>query len=299
MHASDMGIMTESLNNTSWLPNNRKPLVLGLLLIICIAVTFLAEFHLHVDIVYTHIFYILIIITGVWYEKKALYAALFLGLIHVSTDYALKGYFSIAPLIRSAIFFIVAYTVGSLAVHRRKSESQRITIEQQDILMKEIQHRVKNNLNILSSLLSIEGENMIDPGARKVFLDAQSRINSMAYIYERSYNSDDMNSVNLGKYIRDLTESIYGTLSINPDDIIVTAKLSEATIDSKRAVSLGLIINELITNSMKYAYPGGGGEILIGLENDGKFITLTVSDRGSGLPRDSMPKQRIPWVSGW
>jgi PAS domain S-box-containing protein len=160
-------------------------------------------------------------------------------------------------------------------------------LDQEEILMKELQHRVKNNLNVILSLLSLESARLTDDNSKRVFKAAQSRIHSMSAIYEQLYRSTDLGSVELREYIRNLAESIFASYALNTEAITLHTDLAKTKLDLRRAVPLGLIVNELITNALKYAYPSGDkGEIRVGLENDGTRVVLTVSDAGVGFPKE-------------
>jgi PAS domain S-box-containing protein len=174
---------------------------------------------------------------------------------------------------------------------RLAEESLRQLVEQKEILMKELQHRVKNSLAVVSSLLGLEMAELSDAGAKKAFADARSRIRSVASIYERLYLSGKLDRVDLGVYIRDLSESLFKTYAPESGKIRLRAGFDDISLDTKRAVPLGLIVNELITNALKYAYPeGAAGEIRVELRKSGETVTLDVGDDGAGLPEGFEPK---------
>ncbi len=174
---------------------------------------------------------------------------------------------------------------------RRKAEAElRAMVQRQEILMQELKHRVKNNLNIVSSLLRLEMPGITDPGAIKVLADAESRIRSIAMIYERLYLAPSMEGVELGAYIQELSQNIINLYTSNHSHITLRMELSKVELATERAVALGLILNELIMNVLKYAYPGGArGELRITLANDAGSIRLRVEDDGVGLPASFSP----------
>ena len=189
---------------------------------------------------------------------------------------------------------------------RRKAEAElRSMIQRQETLMQELKHRVKNNLNIVSSLLRLELPNITDPGAIKVLADAESRIRSIAMIYERLYLAPSLSGVELGAYIQELSKSIMDIYTDHDDRIRLRMELANVELSTERAVPLGLILNELITNVLKYAYPGDSrGELRILLTNDSGSIRLSVEDDGVGLPTgfspsttDSMGTQLVVMLS--
>ncbi len=174
---------------------------------------------------------------------------------------------------------------------RRKAEGElRAMVQRQEILMQELRHRVKNNLNIVSSLLRLEQPNITDPKAIKVLADAESRIRSIAMIYERLYLAPSLQGVELSAYIQELSQNIIDLYTNNHGRITLRMELSKVELATERAVPLGLILNELITNVLKYAYPRDAtGELRITLANDSGSIRLRVADDGVGLPEDFSP----------
>lgn len=174
---------------------------------------------------------------------------------------------------------------------RRKAEAElRSMVRRQEILMQELKHRVKNNLNIVSSLLRLELPNITDPGAIKVLADAESRIRSIAMIYERLYLAPSLEGVELGAYIQELSQNVMDVYTSNQARITLRMDLATVELPTERAVPLGLILNELITNVLKYAYPGNAkGELRIKLTNDSSSIRLHIEDDGVGLPANFSP----------
>lgn len=159
------------------------------------------------------------------------------------------------------------------------------SLEEKDVLLKELQHRVKNTLAIISGLLNLESFKVENEVAKQSFLNAQSRIMSMSKVYENLYQSEDLESVDLRKYIEDLVFSLHDIFVLNPTKIRFDVKLDNIRLDLKRTLPLGLILNELLTNALKYAYPNEkGGEIRIHLSRSNENIILSVGDDGEGLP---------------
>jgi PAS domain S-box-containing protein len=167
------------------------------------------------------------------------------------------------------------------------------SLEEKEILLKELQHRVKNSLAIVSGLLSMEAFKVKDEGAKKSFLSAQARITSMSKVYESLYQSRDLETVQLGNYIQSLVHSMSDIFVMNQEKIRFDLKTETVQLDLKRALPLGLILNELLTNALKYAYPGDrSGVIRIDLSNQEGNISLLISDDGEGLPEGvSIEKQ--------
>lgn len=182
-------------------------------------------------------------------------------------------------------------SINDITERKRAEEALRDSVKQKEVLMKELQHRVKNSLAVVSGLLGLGLETLTDERAKGIFAETRSRIRSVASLYEQLYGTDDPVNVDLGRYIRKLAESIFKTYVPGTSGIRLKTALSEVRLDTKRAVPLGLILNELVTNSLKYAYPGEAtGEVRIDLVRSGDTVTLGVSDDGPGLPEKFDPK---------
>lgn len=180
----------------------------------------------------------------------------------------------------------------NITVRRVAEDRLKKSFQEKDILLKELQHRVKNNLNVIYSLLGFEMDRLTDPEAREIFNNARSRILSMSSIYERLYQQADIERLELGQYIREFSESLFEMYVIDAGKYRFSTRVADITLDLKRSVPLGLILNELISNALKYAYPaGGGGEIRIELDLRGDTVRLAVSDDGRGLPEGVDPKK--------
>jgi len=171
---------------------------------------------------------------------------------------------------------------------RKKSEKLiQDSLHEKETLLREIHHRIKNNMQIISSLLMLQSENIIDQKYLDIFNDSNNRILSMALIHEKLYQSENLAQINIHEYINDLASNLmgsYGTkgnaeLEINVDNI---------PLNIDYAIPCGLILNELITNSLKYAFPKDGhGKIKIVFQKmDGNMIHFSVSDDGIGIPGD-------------
>lgn len=169
-----------------------------------------------------------------------------------------------------------------------KSEKDlKLALKEKEILIKEIHHRVKNNLMVISSLLNIQSKFIKDKAALSVFRESQKRANSMAMIHERLYRSNDLKKIEFGDYIYSLSTDLFHTYVLDPSRVKLKLNVEKVMVDINTSVPLGLIVNELITNSMKYAFPDGeSGEISISFHQvDDKYI-LEVKDNGIGIPKD-------------
>jgi len=155
-----------------------------------------------------------------------------------------------------------------------------------DVLLKEVHHRVKNNLQTISSLLNMQADLLPDPAAGQALRDAQRRVHSMALIHEQMYGDKDMGDVDFGEYIRRLAQDLIESFGAAAARVRLRFALEPVSLAMDQMIPCGLILNELITNSLKYAFPGErAGEILVSLRcHNGGTVTMAVADNGVGLP---------------
>jgi two-component sensor histidine kinase len=193
--------------------------------------------------------------------------------------------------------FLSRLSLGNLRLARAMAERRRAeellskSLEEKETLLKELQHRVKNSLGIVASLLSLNMADLRDDDSRRLFQEAVNRITSISMIYEELSGSSRIDQVDLGAYIRKLVALLSETYAAGARRVRVISESDAIPCSLKRAVSLGLILNELLTNALKYAYPPeDAGEIRIGLGRVDRSLELRVSDDGTGLPEGFDPK---------
>ena len=165
------------------------------------------------------------------------------------------------------------------------------SLKEKEVLLKEIHHRVKNNLTVISSLLNLQSRYIKDKDDLKMFQESQSRAKSMALIHQRLYDSSDLERINFGDYIRSLANDMFQTYLLDPKQIKLEMDVEDVMLDIDTTIPLGLILNELLTNSMKYAFPEDGlydttGIIRVKLFKMDENYSLIVEDNGMGLPID-------------
>lgn len=171
----------------------------------------------------------------------------------------------------------------------RVQEELQASLKEKEVLLRELHHRVKNNLQVISSLLDLQSEDIKDPLARDIFLEAQNRIRSIAHIHEQLYQSSNLAELDVHAYITQLAHTLlqsYGKTGIS-----LGINVTVVSLDVDTAVSCGLIINELMSNSLKYAFPQKSqplqppNEIQIALQtHDTAMLLLEVKDNGIGFP---------------
>ena len=172
---------------------------------------------------------------------------------------------------------------------RKRTEEQiKASLREKEVLLKEIHHRVKNNMQVIISLLNLQSKHVKDKHDLEIFKDSQNRIKSMALIHDKLYQSKDLASIDFAEYTENLASHLFNTYSVSSSAIKLVADIKDVPLDIDTAIPCGLIINELISNSLKYAFPDGQeGEIRIKLyASKDDTSTLIVCDNGIGLPED-------------
>ena len=171
-------------------------------------------------------------------------------------------------------------------VERKRAQEQiRASLKEKEILLKEVNHRVKNNLQVISSLLRIQSRSIQDEKARQLFKESQSRVDSMSLIHEQLYQAKDLAKIDFAAYIEHLVTNLIHSYEITSAVRLETA-VDSVFLDLDMAIPCGLIINELVTNALKYAFPHGqDGQISVYLKADRNGrLTIVVKDNGIGLP---------------
>jgi PAS domain S-box-containing protein len=170
----------------------------------------------------------------------------------------------------------------------KKAEKQiKSSLLEKEMLLKEIHHRVKNNLMIISSLLNLQSRYIKDEASKNIFKESQNRARSMALIHELLYRSTDLKRIDFGYYIRTLTKELFNMYVTDQSRIKLNMDVEDVMVDINTAIPLGLIVNELVSNSMKHAFPNEkSGEIYIEFKSDKGKYTMVVADNGVGFPEN-------------
>jgi two-component sensor histidine kinase len=173
-----------------------------------------------------------------------------------------------------------------IAERQRAEERLKASLLEKEVLLKEINHRVKNNLQVISSLLYLQSKQVMEPKTLEMFVDSRNRVRSMALVHEQLYQTEDLARVNVAKYVRSLASYLFRSHGLGADEIKLEIDVAELSLGVNIAVPCGLIINELFSNTLKHAFPGdakGKIHISFSIGSDGRY-TLVVGDNGIGLP---------------
>lgn len=178
-------------------------------------------------------------------------------------------------------------------ITERKMAEEKIktSLKEKEVMLKEIHHRVKNNMQIISSLLRLQSRQIKNEEIREIFNVSQNRINSMALIHESLYQSKDLANINLSDYVRRLTNRLLSLYKIGPNQIRLTLNVEDVYLDINRAIPCGLIINELVSNALLHGFPEREkGTIEVKMcKNEGERHRLVVRDSGVGISETEDP----------
>ncbi len=165
----------------------------------------------------------------------------------------------------------------------QKNELIQLALGDKETLLKEIHHRVKNNLQIISSLLSLQTRYISDEKAIQAVNEGKNRVKSMALIHQKLYQKDNLTGIEMDDYIQNLVESLFVSYGISDGKIKFTTDIAPIRLDVDTAIPLGLILNELVSNALKHAFNDDGGELLIELKEQNKKLHFKIKDNGKGI----------------
>lgn len=184
----------------------------------------------------------------------------------------------------------VYYTIWRDITERiRVEEANTKLLAEKVLVLREVHHRIKNNMTMVQSLLSLQASAVRDASARSALEDAKERVQSMMLLYDRLYRSDNFNELPIDEYLGPLLKSIVGAFPRGSDTTLET-RLESFMMDAKRLASIGMIVNELLTNIMKYAFEGrSAGRVIVSATRQDRRVTISVADDGVGLPSSVDP----------
>ena len=179
-----------------------------------------------------------------------------------------------------------AHIAQDITKLKEAEEKVQNTIKLKDLLIKETHHRVKNNLITISGLLYLQSQHIEDADAKKVLLDSQNRARAMALIHQKLYSQENLESINLNYYFKQLLDEVVKTYTFG-DKVQYILDVDDIALDTDTSLILGLIVNELVSNSLKYAFTENEeGTINVSLhQNNGEFV-LKISDNGNAISDD-------------
>jgi two-component sensor histidine kinase len=166
----------------------------------------------------------------------------------------------------------------------QKNNTIQIALEEKEILLKEIHHRVKNNLQVVSSLLNLQSRTLESESARAAIRDGQNRVKSMALIHQNLYRTDHLTSMDVKEYVSKLSDSLFQSYNVEPERIKLKNEVDSMQMDVDLLVPLGLILNELLSNALKHAFPEGKeGQVQVKVKKQQNGFLMEVSDNGIGI----------------
>ena len=200
-------------------------------------------------------------------------------------------------------------TLHDVTAHREHEQQTQSTLREKEVLLREVYHRVKNNLQVIQSLLKMRARTLLTGEMRDMMTDTIQRVHAMALVHERLYQMDDLAHLSLSGYLHDLFEGALSSSSLQRGQIQIALDAEEIQLTLDGAIPFGLLINELLSNSLKHGFPGGRtGSVNVSIHRVPGAVHLVVQDDGIGLPEDfkaeactSMGNEtcRKPGPSGW
>ncbi|MBL0174464.1 MAG: PAS domain S-box protein [Ignavibacteria bacterium] len=192
--------------------------------------------------------------------------------------------------ITSTQYYMRSASLGVVRdITEKKRDEQRLrdSLREKEVMLKEIHHRVKNNLQVISSLLSLQSDTIEDPVDQELFKESENRVRSMAVIHEKLYQSKDLALIDFGDYLLNITSWLFRSYHMT-ERVTCTVVAQDVSLGIDAAIPCGLIINELVSNALKYAFPDGreGKLSVVFARGDEGQLRLTVSDDGIGMASD-------------
>jgi len=196
--------------------------------------------------------------------------------------------------LKNRIIWMGAVALGLISIlsfflfrlYRKVTEQKSVistSLTEKDTLLREIHHRVKNNLQVVSSLLRLQTDYTKDENTLDALKEGQSRVQSMSLIHQNLYSKDNLTGINMKTYLEDLVSNLFSTYDVSDGNIKLETDIQDLKLDVDSVVPIGLIINELVTNSLKYAFPDKkAGKISVSLKESEEKLVLTVADNGVG-----------------
>ncbi len=291
-----------------------KPLIICAILLVTTLSVLIEPLNKKDEYIYTHLFYLPVILAAFWYHFHSLWVIAYIALLPL-LPVAAGGSFQIRESFINSIFFaIIALIIiflkknysgagpekgsreygsrtGDLIIPDKMVEELKRVIAEKDRHLKEVYHRVKNNMQVVTSLISLQIVKEKDGKIKAALVECQNRVKTMTIIQEKIYSSESDNSIDLKGIVESIVPSLMRAYKVDKGRVNVKIEIPEIIIDLNAAIPLSQIINEILSNSLKHAFTGdisGLVEIkLHQLEGDTRSYLLRISDNGVGLPDPS------------
>jgi PAS domain S-box-containing protein len=177
---------------------------------------------------------------------------------------------------------------------KKLEEDIRTALREKEILLKEIHHRVKNNIQVIASLLSIQSRTIEDKNVREVLREAQNRVKSIALVHEKLYQSKSLDRIDYNDYLQKISRHLYESYGISPRTVVMNIHAENISLHIDKAIPCSLIINELLSNAFKHAFPDGRkGDIWIDIHRDGDVFVVQYRDNGVGFPKGILSLEHL------
>lgn len=203
-----------------------------------------------------------------------------------------KIFMMLSFLFAIALLSSIAFVVQKIRTNKKLAAQQTIiekALLEKDVLLREIHHRVKNNLQVISSLLSLQGRYTNDPNIEAAIREGKDRVKSMSLIHQNLYQRDNLTGVDVQDYFSKLFKSLFTSYNIRPDKIKLSLNIETLNLELDSIVPIGLVVNELVSNSLKHAFPDDrSGTITVSLKEQNETIVLVVQDDGIGFDIDNL-----------
>jgi PAS domain S-box-containing protein len=203
---------------------------------------------------------------------------------------------SLSPLATAEGGMLVSSAIRDITQRRQAEDQIKSSLKEKEVLLKEIHHRVKNNLQVISSLLRLQSASIKDPEALEMFKESHHRVRSMALVHEKLYQSSDLSRIRFAEYTQNLVDNLIRSYGVGANKIATKVDVGDFALDIDTAVPCGLIMNELLSNSFKHAFPGNSsGEVRVELRAQNPTrLELTIADDGPDSRRMSIFAQPNP-----
>jgi PAS domain S-box-containing protein len=178
--------------------------------------------------------------------------------------------------------------VMDITDRKKSTEKIKAALREKEILLKELHHRVKNNMQVISGLIELQSQQLENENAREIFNETRDRVSSMALIHENLYKASDLGNINFAEYIKTLTNHLFYSYNVDFSVVQLKTDVRDVFLDVQVGIPCGLIVNELVSNSLKHAFPEGRrGEVIVSLVpgDEGQYM-LIVKDNGKGFPKN-------------